>query len=92
MIREDLSYLNTAPAIEGGVKENDPAIVMVPPDEPDSYIVGQFPQIIVPEGSNLVTQIWLSRRLHQMQCPLPDHLFIDWWSRTGTCQPCSWFW
>ncbi len=46
--------LNTAPAIEGGVKENDPAIVMVAPDEKDSYIVGQFPQVVVPEGSHLV--------------------------------------
>lgn len=46
--------LNTAPAIEGGVKENDPAIIMVPPDEPDSYLVGQYPPIVVPEGSNLV--------------------------------------
>jgi hypothetical protein len=46
--------LNTAPAIEGGVKENDPAIVMVAPQEPDSYIVGQYPPVIVPEGSNLV--------------------------------------
>jgi len=47
-------YLSTAPAIEGGVRENDPAIVMVPPSEPGSYIVGQFPQVIIPEGSNLV--------------------------------------
>ncbi len=45
--------LNTAPAIEGGVKENDPAIVMVAPEEDDSYIVGQFPQVVVPEGSHL---------------------------------------
>lgn len=48
------TLLNTAPAIEGGVKENDPAIVMVPPAESGSFIVGQFPPIIVPEGSNLI--------------------------------------
>lgn len=47
-------YLNSTPAIEGGVKENDPAIVMVPPNEKDAYLVGQFPPIIVAEGSNLV--------------------------------------
>jgi hypothetical protein len=47
-------YQNSTPAIEGGVKENDPAIVIVPPSEKDSYIVGQFPPIIVAEGSNLV--------------------------------------
>jgi hypothetical protein len=47
-------YLNSTPAIEGGVIENDPAIVMVPPSEKDSYIVGQFPPIIVAEGSNIV--------------------------------------
>ncbi len=47
-------YLNSAPAIEGGVKENDPAIIMVPPNEKDAYLVGQFPPIIVAEGSNLV--------------------------------------
>lgn len=47
-------YLSSAPAIEGGVKENDPAIVMVPPEESGSYMVGQFPPIIIPEGSNLV--------------------------------------
>ncbi|NMB54907.1 MAG: hypothetical protein GYA15_09420 [Leptolinea sp.] len=46
--------LNSAPAIEGGVKENEPAIVMHPPDEADSFIVGQYPPIVVPEGSNLV--------------------------------------
>lgn len=48
------AYLNTAPAIEGGTKENDPAIIMVPPNTPNGYIVGQFPQIIIPEYSNLV--------------------------------------
>jgi hypothetical protein len=47
-------YLNSAPSIEGGVKENDPAIVMVPPSEKDSYIVGHFPPVIIAEGSNLV--------------------------------------
>ncbi|GAP21157.1 NBR1-Ig-like domain-containing protein [Leptolinea tardivitalis] len=47
-------YINTAPAIEGGIKENDPAIVMVPPKESNSFIVGQFPPIVVPEYSNLI--------------------------------------
>jgi hypothetical protein len=47
-------YVNTAPAIEGGIKENDPAIVIVPPDESGSFLVGQYPPIVVGEGSNLV--------------------------------------
>jgi hypothetical protein len=47
------SYVNTAPAIEGGVKENDPAIIMVPPSTSNGYIVGQYPPIIVPDYSNL---------------------------------------
>lgn len=47
------AYLSTAPAIEGGVKENDPAIVMVPPSTKGGYIVAQFPQIIIPDYSNL---------------------------------------
>ncbi|HEX7557423.1 MAG TPA: hypothetical protein VF338_12415, partial [Leptolinea sp.] len=47
-------YINTAPAIEGGVKENDPAIVIVPPAESGSFLVGQYPPIVVGEGSNLV--------------------------------------
>ncbi len=36
------------------MKENDPAIVMVPPEENGSYIVAQYPPIVVAEGANLV--------------------------------------
>jgi hypothetical protein len=51
------AYINTAPAIEGGVKENNPALVMVPPSTKGGYIVAQYPPIIISEGANLVTFI-----------------------------------
>lgn len=50
-------YLNTAPQIEGGIIENDPAIALTPPQVKDGWIVGQFPPIIVPEWSNLDTYV-----------------------------------
>ncbi|MHC1785218.1 MAG: NBR1-Ig-like domain-containing protein [Anaerolineaceae bacterium] len=50
-------YLNTAPQIEGGIIENDPAIALTPPQVKDGWIVGQYPPIIIPEWSNLDTYV-----------------------------------